>query len=126
MATKIKLGQRPESFKRIVKFALLDGSEGLIEIDYIYRTRSEFGRLVDELFDAGQQATQDEKFSLASVMSRTSATNADYILKIARGWNLDEPFERSALEQLSDEIPAAVAAIMEQYRIAITEGRLGN
>ena len=35
--------------------------------------------------------------------------------------NLDEEYQ-----QLADEVPAAAVAIMEAYRMAITEGRTGN
>ena len=32
MATKIKLGSRPKSFTRVVKFPMLEGGEGSIEV----------------------------------------------------------------------------------------------
>lgn len=124
-ANKIKLGQRPSGFKRTVTFPMLDGTEGMIEMSYRYRTRREFGQLVDETF-AGAKPDAAETFSLESVMARTATANSEYILKIADGWNLDEPFGAASLEQLNDEVPAAVAAIMEDYRIAVTEGRRGN
>lgn len=126
---KIKLGARPKSFKKVVSFPMLDGTTGTIECEYKYRTRSEFGAFIDEILEkAGEKKGQadDEKFSMAKLMEKTGDANADYILRVLDGWNLDEDLTRENVQQLSDEIPAAVNAIMETYRTAITEGRLGN
>lgn len=129
MAQKIKLGNRPKSFKRIVKVPMLDGSEGTIEMQYKYRTRSEFGAFIDSITEAAglkQKPDDDAKFSLEVLMEKTKESNSDYIFKVADGWNLDEEFTLPNVAQLCDELPGAAAAIMETYRVAITEGRLGN
>lgn len=128
---KIKLGARPKSFKRVVKVPMLDGTEGTVEVVYKYRTRSEFGRFIDEITEAAgvksKPATDDDgKFSFADLMDRTKESNAEYILKVAEGWNLDEEFTLENVSVLCDELPGAAAAIMENYRLAVTEGRLGN
>lgn len=128
---KIVLGKRPKNFKTKVSFPMLDGESGTVEISYIYRTRTEFGTLIDSLMeDAGVEATgasdESQKFSLAQALEKTRDTNADYIMKVADGWNLDVEFDRANVAQLCDEIPAAALAIMNTYRNAITEGRLGN
>lgn len=126
---KIKLGNTPKNFKRIVKFPMLDGSTGSIEVTYKYRTRKEFGVFIDEILEAaGERKGQsdDDKFSMADLMEKTAEHNADYVLSVLDAWGLDEDLSRDNVQQLSDEVPAAVNAIMEQYRVAITEGRLGN
>lgn len=128
---KIILGKRPKSFKRTITVDLLEGGKGTIEVSYLYRTRSEFGQFVDELMEAAgvkleNQTDDDVKFSLAEALKRTLDTNADYIMKIADGWNLDVEFSRDAVAQLCDELPGAALQIIDQYRTAITEGRLGN
>jgi len=128
MANKIKLGARPKSFTRIVKFPMLEGGEGSIECTYKYRTRSEFGVFIDELVEsAGAKPKEDgEKFSMEELMERTAGQNAKYILDVLDGWNLDEDLSKANVQQLADELPAAAAAIMESYRTACVEGRLGN
>lgn len=126
---KIKLGNRPKSFTRTVTFPMLDGTEGSIECVFKYRTRTEFGAFIDEIAEkagAKPKAQEAEKFSLAALMEKTRDTNADYLLQVLDGWNLDVELSRDALAQLADECPAAATAIMETYRVAITEGRLGN
>ncbi len=123
---KIKLGQRPKTFKRMVSFPLLDNSMGQIELVFKYKTRSEFGSFIDALLEDAGKDKSDGNFSMKELMERTADSNADYILQVAEGWNLDEEFNRANLQQLSDEIPAATAAIMEAYRLVISEGRQGN
>lgn len=124
---KIKLGARPTNFKRTVSFPLLDGSEGAIEVTYKYRTRTEFGKFIDGMFDkAGQDKPIGDDFSMADLMGKTRDKNAAYLVEVIDDWNLDEKLTRETAEQLCDELPAAATAIMEQYRIAIVEGRLGN
>ena len=127
--SKIKLGARPKNFTRTVSFPMLDGSTGKIEVTYKYRTRSEFGAFIDKMVaGAGDKPAKDadEKFSMADLMEKTAGANADYILDVVDAWNLDEDLNRANVQQLSDELPAAVTAIMEAYRAAINEGRLVN
>ena len=128
MATKIKLGSRPKSFTRIVKFPMLEGGEGSIECTFKYRTRKEFGEFIDALVEsAGANPKDDgEKFSMSDLMDRTAGQNAKYIMDVLDGWNLDEDLSQANLQQLADELPGAAAAIMETYRTACVEGRLGN
>lgn len=125
---KIKLGSRPASFKKTVTFPMLDGSTGSIDITYKYRTRKEFGKFIDALMEAAGETKRpdDEKFSMADLMDKTTGSNADYVLQVVDAWSLDEDLTHDAVQQLSDELPAAINTIMESYRIAITEGRVKN
>lgn len=130
MAT-IKLGTRPKNFPHTLTIPLHEGETGTIKVSYRYRTRTEYGAFVDSLLaDAGVtlegDRAEDLKFSLAKAMTATRDKNADYILQIVDGWNLDAEFGRAALVQLCDELPGAALAIMNGYTAAITEGRLGN
>lgn len=125
---KVTLGKRPKSFKKTVTFPMIEGGTGSIECTYKYRTRSEFGLFIDLLMEAAGAKPKDdgEKFSMADLMEKTAGSNADYILEVLEGWNLDEDLNKANAQQLADELPAAAAAIMETYRIAVTEGRSGN
>lgn len=137
---KIVLGKRPETFKKTVTIPMLDGTKGTIECTFRYRTRKEFGALVDgiraEAEKLGAQATAEaapteegapaKAWSMRDHFEKLVGTNADYMLQILDGWNLDVPLNAESLQQLSDELPAASEAIVEAYRAAITEGRLGN
>jgi hypothetical protein len=128
---KVKLGMRPKNFKRTVKFPMVDGTEGVIEVVFKYRTRTEFGKFIDDMMNAANeqadgQTAEDQRVSLGRALEKTKEANADYILQIAEGWNLEESFDRDNLAQLCDEIPGAAMAIMDVYRAAIVEGRMGN
>ncbi len=124
---KVKLGQRPKNFPQKVCFPMLDGTSGEIEMQYVYRTRKEYGALHDEIF--GEQSVVGEEASasgLAAALERVGKTNAEYILRIATGWDLEAPFNAESLEQLADELPGGVLAIIGRYGEAITQGRVGN
>jgi len=128
---KITLGRRPKNFKRVLSVDLPEGGKGTIEVSYIYRTRTEFGAFVDDLFgNAGVspvgQSDEEVKFSLKDALEKTCDTNADYIMKIVDGWNLDADFSRDSVAQLCDELPGVALELINTYRIAVTEGRLGN
>lgn len=129
---KIKLGARPKTFTHTITVPMPEGGTCSVQMVYRYRTRSEFGAFVDNLVaTAGAEPPADQspeavRFSLQRALESTRDTNADYIMAIADGWNLDEPFTRANVAQLCDELPGAALSIIEQYRAAITEGRLGN
>lgn len=141
MAQKIKLGSRPKTFPRTVTFPMLEGGEGSIALQYRYRTRREMAELVDELQAANMaQAEADaaalksradkgeeiDKLKQTDFLEREMGLKVDYVLQIVDSWSLDEKLDRSSVEQLADEVPAAIGAIVEDYRKAINEGRLGN
>lgn len=129
---RIKLGARPKIFEHTVTVPMPEGGTASVRMQYRYRTRTEFGAFVDELVAAAgtpppaSQQEDDVRFSLRQALEATRDTNADYILKIGEGWDLDVEFDRASLVQLCDELPGAALAIIERYRGAITEGRLGN
>jgi hypothetical protein len=125
---KIKLGSAPKAFPSTITVDMLDGTKGSIDVDFKYRTRTEFGAFLDGIFkDAGVKAGDtDEKVVIADVMARTRDTNADYLLQVLEGWNLDDELNKGNLQRLCDEFPGVANSIMETYRSAVTEGRAKN
>jgi hypothetical protein len=75
---------------------------------------------------------EDVVQSLKVALATTRDTNADYILKIAEGWNLTDDegapleFNRANVAQMCDELPGVAMEIINVYRMAVSEGRLGN
>lgn len=135
MASKITLGNRPKNFKRTVTFPMLDGTEGSIEVLFKYRTKREFGAFVDDakaaaglrLADKTKAEGDDAKeISWQEVHNLGVTANADHLVGIVEGWNLDAEPNRESFEQLANEVPAAATAILEAYSKSIVEGRLGN
>ena len=125
---KLVLGNTPKTFKRTVTVDMLDGTKGSIEVSYRYMTRTAFGAFLDGIFkDAGVAPEDAEaKVIIAEVMARTRDTNAEYLIKILDGWNLDDELSKANLQQLCDEFPGVANSIMETFRVAVTEGRRGN
>lgn len=131
---KIVLGSRPKNFKKTVVFPMLDGSEGSIEVLYKYRTKREFGAFIDAAKEAANLRIADKtgeesdkkEMSWEEVHGLGIEANADNLIGVVEGWNLDAEPNRESFEQLADELPAAANAILETYRKAVVEGRLGN
>jgi hypothetical protein len=156
MATKIKLGSTPKTFTTTVKFTMLDGSTGEMEVTYKYRTRKQWGEFVDSMVESAESKpsaaavealsaalptdlgpaeevsavaeilAEEGKFSMADMMAKTCSANARYILGAVKAWDLDFELNADNLDQLADEVPAATAAIMASYAAACRDGRLGN
>lgn len=132
MGHKITLGSRPKTFKRTVQVPLHEGAVGELEVQFKYRTRREFGQFVDDMVRSAQvappasQADADVAFSMAAAMEAARDQNAEYLLQIVEAWSLDEPLSLDSLRQLCDELPGAARALMDDYRAACIEGRLGN
>jgi hypothetical protein len=141
MAKKITLGKRPTSFKRVISFPMPGEEAGSVEVHFKYRTRTEYAAFMDGL-QAEIQAAADGDVkrvraaiadgenvanpTQADITARQNEFNVRYLLDALEGWNLDVPFDEEAVTQLVDELPAAVNAIVNDYRAALTEGRLGN
>lgn len=129
---KIKLGARPKTFTHTVTVPMPEGGTASVQWVFKYRTRTEFGAFVDNLVATARteppadQSPEAVIFSLQRALEATRDTNAEYLLQIAEGWNLDEDFSLPNLCQFCDEVPGAALATIEAYRAALTEGRLGN
>lgn len=144
---KIRLGNRPANFKKVVQVPTHDDPDGHVEAVYKYRTLTEYGAFVDEYAKKveaeieAEKAARDKARSDAEAKGETYAepvltneelrkkqakSTADYLMGILDGWNLDEQFSAESVLQLCDELPAVGTQIINDYRVAITEGRLGN
>ena len=127
---KIKLGMHPKNFTAPVKFKLLDGSDAVIDVTFKYRTRTEFGAFLDEIYAENNAAKPDLDDDKSTMLERAYQTgverHAEQIMRAVDGWSLDEPFNIENVNALCDEIPAAALAIMSVYQSAVNEGRLGN
>lgn len=140
---KVKLGNTPKNFTKTVDVVLLNGTVAGIDISYIYRTRAQFAELFDQRIakeaELAEQAKLDEadagsadadavagaanKKTMVEWFKIADADNAKYILEIADGWDLDEPFTEQSLLQLEDENPGALASIAAIYSKAVAEVR---
>ena len=132
MAKKLTLSKRPESFKKAVKIPLVDGTEADVEFTFKYRTRTEFAKLFDESAEAAkkQESTEQdapsEPMKLSDYVGKSVEDDAEYIMKIAEGWDLEDDFGSEAVFMLIDMYPGASKRIAEAYADAINGARSGN
>lgn len=129
---KIKLGQRPAAFAPFpVTFKMPDGTEGVITATFKYRTRKEFGELLNKMMEAvgddpSDIATMQAALDYARLFGSVSDQNAKQLHESLVAWDIDEPLTDNALRELCDQLPAAAAALMAGYSSACQSGRLGN
>lgn len=126
--SKVTLGKTPKTFKPFaVKFPMPDGTEGSILATFNYRTRTQFGQFLNQVFsDAGETPKPDEKPDFESIYAKSKDKNADHLVLALAAWDLDEPLNRESLQALADELPRAAVALMTAYNGAAVDGRLGN
>lgn len=124
----IKLGNRPETFaQRTVTFPLPDGTMGKIKYKGKYRTRTEFGEMLDEMGQDKEDAPAvDEKARWEQLFSQGSESNGKFLAKVLGSWDAEIELETEPLTQFADELPGGAAAILEDYRQMCLNGRLGN
>ncbi|KIF80776.1 phage tail assembly chaperone [Noviherbaspirillum autotrophicum] len=127
---KLTLGKRPGAFKKTVHIPLCDGGTDEIEFVFKYRTRTEYGKLMDELAAKPSQedgaATPKEKWSLEKFIGKSVEEDADFILMLAEGWDLSDEFSRESLISLVDMHAGATDAIHKAYATGLREYREKN
>lgn len=131
---KVVLGKMPANFKPFpVRFPMPDGTEGVIEATFKYRSRKDFGKLLNDMFKVAgieqPEAPTVEKtaeLNFEVLFGETGAKNAEHLMSALVGWNLEEPLTLESLTELCDKLPAGAAALMAAYSAACNEGRLGN
>lgn len=139
MAKKITLSKRPQSFKKVVQIPMIDGSEDAIEFTFKYRTRTEFGQLMDEMTESAKAKSTTEDADESDNAAEESGPktwrefigngierDAQYVLKIAEGWDLADEFGEKTVIELLDMYPGASKRIADAYSEAVNGNRLGN
>ena len=77
-----------------------------------------------ETVDAITEA--DDTHTLAGRVGKAIANDAQLVLQIAKGWDLEDPFTTESLEDLEDQFGGALTAMVNAYDRAIYQGQLGN
>ena len=128
---KIALGAAPASFPARVKFPLLGGGEGELAVEFRYRTRAQFAAFIGELYpsigdDAPKAKKPAAKFDLRTAADEALDRDVRHLMGAVLSWDLDDEFKAENVKRLVDEYPAAVAALVDAYQTAITQGHSGN
>lgn len=81
-----------------------------IEVEFVYKTRTEFEAFQKKIREAEQPLTDEELCG-----------------EVIRGWRgVEEEFSTSNLAKLLDAYPAAGKEVAQQYHAALLESRRGN
>jgi hypothetical protein len=137
---KFQFGAAPDSFKREVEVINIHGAESTIEVEFVYRTKTQFAALADEgLRDAKAKLSaskdgEEDQFTIEKISSnfyseansRTTKEGAEYVMKIAKAWDISEPLSVDSLMKLEDQCAGALQSIATIYAKAINEVRTKN
>lgn len=124
MSKLVSLGQAPKSFSRTPKFTDFTGGKLEVDVEFVYMSPVEHGELLDAL-DA-EAETKAAEMSTADRYRAKNMANAEYLLRILKGWGLEEPLNRDNLIVFVGRYPASVHAIAGDFYTAIHEGHAGN
>lgn len=118
---KVVLGKRPKSFNRSVEFTMLDGDAAELSLTFKYRTKREFGALIDSLTASARQPATDA--------AQAAPGSADQLPLLADAGAAAQPAATQAqpelaapkLPQLAEIMLASIGA-QADYILQIAEG----
>jgi hypothetical protein len=76
--------------------------------------------------EAGQPLPDEPGKSMMQLADEGIARDIEVLKDIATAWNIDAPFDDEHLAKFFRKYPGAGSAIANDYRVSLTEGRLGN
>lgn len=124
---KIVLGNNPKSFESDVEVTLPDGEKTEIRVNYKYRTRKELAEFMESLnFDVNEI---DKYLDMKNAVANTEESlqqDADMLMGVIDGWNLEAEFNRESVLQFCNELPAAVMDIVTHYLFGAKKLRQKN
>lgn len=88
--------------------------------------KSEWAALRDEHIKGAGDADTDAEFSFVRMISESTDSAAELVMKFAVGWNLEDDLTAGNLIYLDDLCGGALVAILGAYDAAVFQGRLGN
>jgi hypothetical protein len=127
---KIVLGKRPADFKKKVEIPVVSGEVSEVEFLFKYRTRKEYAKLMDDHAKGVRERSSVDQssgdFSFERFVGQSIEDDADLILTLAAGWDLDDALTKESIVSMLDTYGASGPLVVTAYRTAINEGRLGN
>lgn len=130
---KVKLNLDPTdriTFSREVSIPTPDGEPLKIQFEFKHRTRAQMAEMMDGYISKARdyaKAAAKESVPLADVVAESTRRDASAILDCAIGWNVEGyAFDAETLVKFLNLFPGAAMAVIEDYRVSLNEGRLGN
>lgn len=135
MSAKIKLNLDPGerlTFERDVTIPTPSGKALVVKFTFLHRTTDELAKLYQSWMDKATAADEaaaasETKPTLLDMVQTTQRRDVEDILDIATDWNIDGyPFVEKNIAAFVARYKAAGEVLREDYRVGMTEGRLGN
>jgi hypothetical protein len=131
MAQKVKLSLDPKdriSFEREISIPTPDGKPVKITFEFKYRTREQTAELLDSYVTKAKASAEAAKGKdNAEQVDQAIRNDVQAIKEVATNWNVDgHAFDDETLAQFVSMYPGAPMAILRDYHVGMTEGRLGN
>lgn len=132
MAALLNFRERPQDFKRTIKFTQIDGRAAQFDTTLRYRDELEFAALLKDIFSAESDAPQEpgetsEPFDFEASARKRIAVNTRYLLAMLVEWNLEGvEINEDNVRELCVRYPGASKVLMDTYRAAIVEGKAKN
>jgi hypothetical protein len=135
---KFKFGAQPKDFKRTITLHTVDDKALDLEVTYQYRTKKEFAELADEGIKRAkadfEASRGDDNSSIESMSDsfwselyeKSGKNSAEHVLKIAKGWDIEDDLSKENLMRLENEFPGSLKAISSTYANAVAEERIKN
>ena len=127
---KIKLDLEPSdslTYEHAVDIPTPDGKGLKVTFTFKYRDREGIAKLFDGYHEKSRAISEGEDTRTTDEAVRQAIGNdVETLLDIAEGWNIDAPFNTENLRKMCTKYAGAAMAVVTDYRISLTQGRLGN
>lgn len=129
MAQKIKLDLDSTDsldFESTVDIPTPSGAPIKIPFTFVYRDRLQMAQLFDAFVAEAKAAEPAPDTTMVDAVDAAIGSDVALIKRVATGWGLEAAFDDTNLRKLCTRYSGAGSAILSHYRVALTQGRLGN
>lgn len=119
----------PVTYTRTVNLPTPDGKGLAVEFTFKYRDQIEMAEMAaDWQRRVEARSTGADVSNTDPVQAARDAIASDVrtLQEVASGWNIDAPFDDANLTKLCTRYAGAAMAVVLDYRVSLTQGRLGN
>jgi hypothetical protein len=115
-----------------------DGSQASLQIEFKYRSRSEYAQFIDSIIANAKKSAeaekpktedeslQDKELTMQEILNQQGDLAIETIMQIAVGWELSDKWNKKSLSELHDKFPGAFNAINNAYSASVVHGQLKN
>ena len=118
--------QGPITFKRDVRIPTPDGAELVLPVVFKYRDREAVAALFDRYREEAEAEIAKPGRPVDQSVRDAIESDVKTLRDLMDGWGLAYPFDDAHLRLLCVRYAGSALAIVTDYRVSLTSGRLGN